>query len=706
MKLRELVVSGFRGFPSSVTLDVDADAVVIIGANGCGKTSFFDAILWGLTGSIPRVSTEPGSLVNRYGATGEARVELTLEQSGEILTITRRWDGAMNLSATIGDEHEPLHGASAEALILDRLWPDAQLSSNPLETLERTLTRAVYLQQDLIRQFIEADGDQDRFSVITELVGSGRVTELIRQLDSAKRAWSASTNVLATEVEPLRTRRATASQRLERLTDSAHGDGGDVSEEWSRWREQAARFIPLENFEVEQSPTRSVDVALRALQAAELERERRLNQGRQLARHIDAEPPAAGELEPLQAGLRAAEAGAEQSQHALLVGQEQAAEQRRRSIEQRESEEEMRFLAELALRHLDEHCPVCEQTYDVDATRKRLRRLAKGDGVAAETPPLDVSSLAESAQAAERARREALARLRAAQDASDAKADWQRLRSQLAEGLNLDLESPDLKTQVQDRQQYVLDELGQIQALRRAGERIGLQLARASEFARRADLERDIENLDREIRASDAQIAERNATGDLAGRVLNGLRSASETIVTDELERLEPTLQRVYSAIDPHPSFRAVHFLTRTVRGRGRLWTTVDDPTAEISIEEPKTVLSSSQLNVLALSVFLSLNLGVGALPLSVVALDDPLQSLDDVNLLGFVDLLRRIKGPRQVIVSAHDERLGELLLRKLRPVTSDQRTRAIRLASWGREGPDVQQDDFPPDPKPLRLVA
>jgi hypothetical protein len=51
--------------------------------------------------------------------------------------------------------------------------------------------------------------------------------------------------------------------------------------------------------------------------------------------------------------------------------------------------------------------------------------------------------------------------------------------------------------------------------------------------------------------------------------------------------------------------------------------------------------LSSSQLNVLAVSAFLALNPGVETLPLNAVALDDPLQSLDDVNLLSLIDLPR-----------------------------------------------------------------
>src|SRR5439155_5801537 len=142
------------------------------------------------------------------------RVELVLKKSdGSPLTVVRRFDGAMNLSVQVGDE-PALRGPSAEARLLEELWPDARLAEEPWEALSRALTRGVYLQQDLLRQFIEADGDQGRFAVIGEIVGAGRIGELQRQLESGKTSWTRSTTVLTTEVEPLRARRTALGQRL------------------------------------------------------------------------------------------------------------------------------------------------------------------------------------------------------------------------------------------------------------------------------------------------------------------------------------------------------------------------------------------------------------------------------------------------------------------------------------------------------------
>ena len=77
--------------------------------------------------------------------------------------------------------------------------------------------------------------------------------------------------------------------------------------------------------------------------------------------------------------------------------------------------------------------------------------------------------------------------------------------------------------------------------------------------------------------------------------------------------------------------------------------------------------------------------------------LDDPLQSLDDVNALGFADLCRHMRSRRQLIVSTHDQRLANLLERKLAPRHSDQRTRSLRFVAWSRSGPLIDPSDIEP---------
>ncbi len=111
-------------------------------------------------------------------------------------------------------------------------------------------------------------------------------------------------------------------------------------------------------------------------------------------------------------------------------------------------------------------------------------------------------------------------------------------------------------------------------------------------------------------------------------------------------------------------------------------------------------------MNALAVAVFLSFSLGMSSVPLDVALLDDPLQSLDDVNLLGLIDLLRRTRERRQLVVSTHDRRFGALLERKLRPINEAQRTLVLHFDGWNRDGPTVAERDIPRDLQRIRVVA
>ena len=132
----------------------------------------------------------------------------------------------------------------------------------------------------------------------------------------------------------------------------------------------------------------------------------------------------------------------------------------------------------------------------------------------------------------------------------------------------------------------------------------------------------------------------------------------------------------------------------------------MSDPIEDKKSELPAAILSSSQVNALAVSVFLALNIGIPKPPLPIAILDDPLQSLDDINLLGLVDLFRRTKDRRQFLVSTHDAHFGGLLSRKLRPGNETGRTVVIELGAWSRGGPTVATRDVKCDPVPLRLSS
>ena len=54
VRLKKLVISNFRAYHGNHELDLDSDLIVLFGANGLGKTSFFDALDFVCTGGVAR----------------------------------------------------------------------------------------------------------------------------------------------------------------------------------------------------------------------------------------------------------------------------------------------------------------------------------------------------------------------------------------------------------------------------------------------------------------------------------------------------------------------------------------------------------------------------------------------------------------------------------------------------------------------------
>lgn len=704
MKLETLHVAGFRGFGGAYEFDLSADVLLVHGPNGAGKTSLFDAVLWAVTGVVDRLGPD-SDLVSRYSEFGEARVELTLRDArGAPLRIARRHDQQTTLTVEVDDTR--LVGAAAEARLLEVLWPDASAAAKPRQSLARSVTRAVYLQQDQVRSFIEAEDEQGRFEIVGEIVGTGRVGELVRQLEGSRKAWTTASNRQREEIEQLLRRRAAISAEADSLRAVAE-DSAMLDTQWEAWMTQAIAATSGEAPIAEHlgSRARLAERLLDDLRVAQRTAEQRLARHEELVRLLN-DPPQSAERLPAARDLHDGAAQRAASLRAELVAAEAAAaEQRRRQVAAAEEASSLAAMAQLALRHLSASCPVCQQTYDRGSTEAHLRSLLDTASSPAAARPVDVPRIAEELSEAEQTEAKARGEVRRLEALQQQRTEWVDQVSRMAAELGLSTGPEEAADAAKEAVQRLRTRVNALAGARRTGETLAVSLARRDQSSRLGELLALLPALDDQIDKNSRELGMRDAAGADAKALHEALRALSETLVATELERIEPLVQRIYASVDPHPSFRTVRFLTQTRRGRGHLWASVEDPVMGLSESQPSVVLSSSQLNVLAVVTFLALNLAVRTLPLQLAALDDPLQSLDDVNLLGLADLLRRVRGSRQVMLSTHDDRLVGLLERKLRPVESTQRTSVIHMDGWDRGGPQVVQRDVPLDTGGLRLV-
>jgi hypothetical protein len=392
-----------------------------------------------------------------------------------------------------------------------------------------------------------------------------------------------------------------------------------------------------------------------------------------------------------------------EADRSLAAHQTRAIELELQASEETSREASRRQFAELALEQLGEVCPVCQQKYDKEHAASHLRSLAKEKSTAATLREEANRHREEAALAAadlETIRRRQLeaGRLAAEYQAQSRRAESER---QLAETGRTELMEL-LGGRWQDAAAAATELRNLIETLaalavedsRNVGTRVAaLEVDLKSDRARVQRAERDLAELQIVVERSDA------TTKWLGERLVKA--------ATAVVRGTTPLINEIYSRLDVHPSLRRFDFKVDRFYQAGRLRPWVFDDEREVDGNAAQ-VLSAAQLNALAVCVFLALNLKQTWSPLRVTMLDDPVQSMDDVNVLGLADTFRSLRAYRQTFVSTHDSSLAKLLWRKLRPLSAGQRTVHVQLAEWTREGPTVESQtrDAPPKDLGLELVA
>lgn len=95
VRLKELQIRNFRAYRKPQSFDLDADLIVLYGPNGFGKTSFFDALDFGVTGEIGRLDASKDdnrfrkAAVNLEAGTESSLVTVLFQNGGVPQKLTR-----------------------------------------------------------------------------------------------------------------------------------------------------------------------------------------------------------------------------------------------------------------------------------------------------------------------------------------------------------------------------------------------------------------------------------------------------------------------------------------------------------------------------------------------------------------------------------------------------------------------------------------
>ncbi|WP_158622410.1 AAA family ATPase [Pedobacter sp. KBW06] len=140
-------------------------------------------------------------------------------------------------------------------------------------------------------------------------------------------------------------------------------------------------------------------------------------------------------------------------------------------------------------------------------------------------------------------------------------------------------------------------------------------------------------------------------------------------------------INQIYGKIEPHPKLTEIDIRAESTGKLPRLTIRAKSDSEELA---PGLFLSTGQVNVLSLSIFIARAYEMGNGNFNSIFMDDPVQNMSDINVLSFVDLLRILimDQDKQVMISTHDEKFFRLLKNKL--PAEFFKSKFIELASYG----------------------
>jgi len=710
-RLTRLTIENFRGIREQQSFDLNASAVLFWGPNGTGKTTLFDAMLWLLQGTIPRLARytmrkTDDYICNAYRRGQPALVEAELRIDGRLLCVRRRGDSRESSLEVVVDDGIETSGAAAEEL-LQALLVRGQLP------LSEVLSTSGLLQQDDLRLLLRDKPDQ-RYGQLLRLLGLEVLEQFVRSARNLQTEARTSAREALANLEAERRLLSALEEQAETIRLQAQRSATAVAD--SSAFDIAIRDVGslLKVNLVESTPDEFAALA----SEAEL-----LSQRAQSTLFALERLPALindPSIDEIAVEEALAVASAEAHDAALSVA---AAETEREQAVR--THDAINSLATLAIPLLEQAhhqrgektpCPVCLTPIDALAVIVQLSERAQAGALLAATESR--ISQARAAEASVRARigeinaaREALAEQRrrhqetlsmalSTRDALLALTSGQRLQVVLPDALARAAAMPAesvLQLLLETRQQLatvlggaatMLVKLGATastashagQAIRVAAERASQLPKLDAQISTRANVARE--------RQSEYDQARRQETR--ATALSDSATAGTEQLLRERFAGLEPLMNDIYARMDPHPAFTRLDFRVETYRSRGTATATVTDEARDVQAN-PLLVFSSAQANIVVISAFLALGWAAGDRGLPFVLMDDPLQALDDVNVLGFADLTRQLRRQRQLLLATHEERFARVFERKLAGRHHGEDLIIHRFVSWSREGPRVE---------------
>ena len=130
-------------------------------------------------------------------------------------------------------------------------------------------------------------------------------------------------------------------------------------------------------------------------------------------------------------------------------------------------------------------------------------------------------------------------------------------------------------------------------------------------------------------------------------------------------------INKLYNTIDPHPEYKEIEFKCDFSNKNPRLNIIMGSKNKGEDKIIPNLYFSTAQINILSFCIFMAKAMFATTdkgEDLGCIFIDDPIQALDDINILSMIDLLRNIAftQKKQIVITTHDQNFFELLQKKM----------------------------------------
>ena len=215
MKIDRLEIKNFRNYLGRHVFKLNKNITILYGENGNGKSSFFDALEWGLTGNIARFNGSKApkeALANKKTSLGEeCYVEIYFANLCIKRTFYYNEEGFGNIEFSLNTVKETdglvkiTSGEDNVDLALREKFQEQGVNFKDLKyKVGEIIKKAYILSQDQVTDFVTRDKPNDRYNALASIMGFEKIVKIRKNISNSKKVLDEEIGTLTEKEEKLK----------------------------------------------------------------------------------------------------------------------------------------------------------------------------------------------------------------------------------------------------------------------------------------------------------------------------------------------------------------------------------------------------------------------------------------------------------------------------------------------------------------------